>query len=247
MSTKLEGLGFAGSVKFILNEEGSGAKYYKNSVYYPDSRTSPKTNSGITIDPGVDLANCDDHVLTEVFDYYAEQKLLSDPLLSLLLTAVGKVKHGAIEWINNNERYFKNKFLVPDVIAENVFANYSGDDYWSQLVIKVNALLDIKQRHIEAAVHTALLSLAYNYGAERTARLVKYHIDNGNYVALAVDIKTIKHNSKALTERRQREGNLILSALEKQHAFEINFDDINPLPVTALPIEEQDTLRSKYV
>ena len=92
MTTKLEALGFKGSAAFILNEEGSGAKFYNSSVYYPDNRANPVSSSGITIDPGVDLGSGDKNMINEVFGFYKSQGFLSDVLLSLLKTSIGLKK-----------------------------------------------------------------------------------------------------------------------------------------------------------
>ena len=243
MSTKLEELGFKGSAAFTLNEEGSGAKYYRNSVYFPDSRAKPVTNSGVTIDPGIDLGSGDRKMIDEVMRFYYNSGFLSDIQYSLLKTAVSKKKERAAEWIENNERYFKNKFLIPDSLAEYVFANYSADDYWKFLTTNIPELLSMSFNHIKAAVHTSLLSLAYNYGMSRTANLAKARIQTGQYEELAHDIKSIKHNSKALRDRRQREGDLILDALKMKEKFAVVVDaNINAMPMGVVPIDIQETM-----
>jgi hypothetical protein len=247
MSTKLESLGFKGSAAFILNEEGSGAKYYKSSVYYPDSRTNPISSSGITIDPGVDLGNGDKNMIAQVLCFYRDNYFLNDILLSLLKTSIGLKKLDAAEWINNNERCFKNKVLVPDIAAQNIFSNYSGDDYWQYLILHIPELLSIPFDWIKKAVHTSLLDLAYNYGTGRTVYVAKARIQTGDYEALGNDIKAIRHKSKNLNERRDAEGNLILTACEKKESFVIELRDVNPVPLTTLPFEMQETFTMNFV
>ncbi len=245
MESKLERLGFKGNLAWVLNEEGSGAKFYHSSVYYPDSRTNPQTLSGITIDPGVDLGNGDRYMIDDVLREYFNQGLLTGGEYSLIKSAVGKKKLGAIDWINTNEKFFKNKFLVPNDIALKMMGNYSADGYWKYLTDQVPELNSIIVPFMAIAVHTALLSFAYNYGASRVVQLTRYYLQTRDYNKIALIIGSIKHRCNALTERRKREADLINQAIKKMNDFKIVVDEnINSMPLTTIPFNLKDEIYS---
>lgn len=247
MSKSLTDLGFAGDLLWVYNEEGSGAKFYKSSAYFPDSRTNPRSQSGITIDPGLDLGHADITVINRVLSFYETQGFLTSPQKSLLLSAVGKKKFEAINWISRHEASFKRKFLVPELVAIQVMNNFTAPPYWSPLTLAIPELLNIQSKHLKTAVHTSLLSHSYNRGAGRAVSLAKNYIINDDYSGLANAIKNVNHPMESLNKRRKKEGDLILDSLKLKEKFSPIIEDVNPLPVTAIPFPERDPLIIKEV
>ncbi len=245
---KLLKLGFKGDLRWVHNEEGSGAKFYGRSVYYPDSIVFPQTESGITIDPGFDLGNGSRKIANEVINFYRSQDLLTNIQVSYLNEAIGLKKLSAINWLKNYKSAFKNKFLVPDKTALDILDKYTAPHYWKPLSEYVPGLLKIRSEYIKSAVHTALLSMAYNRGWQKTAKLAKEFVEVNNWDGLAKKIHSIKHRTESLNERREREGNLILAALEFKQDFVIIVDEkINPRPCTTLPQDQIDTLIQQMI
>lgn len=237
----LSKMGFKGDLRWIYNEEGSGARYYKSSVYYPDSRKNPRTNSGVTIDPGLDLGNADIKLIEEVIGQYVSGGLLSLNLALKMRTAFGRKKQDAIDWINKYELLYKNIFLVPEITATYVLDKYSAPVYWKPLINAVPELLTLSEK-IAPAIHTALLSQAYNRGCQRVIKLSKNHIADGTFLHLALEIKELNKSSKSLNARRNREADLIVSALNQKENFVISFIDVNPLPLTSIPVEAKELI-----
>jgi hypothetical protein len=154
----LETMGFKGSLAWVHNEEGSGAKFYNSSCYFPDSRVKPQSNSGITIDPGLDLGQADDDLISEVIEFYLNKGLIDLTQSALLKKAKGLTKYDAIEWIRINEKYFKGKMLIPLDDSLYVMDKYTAPLYWKPLTESMPELLLISPNYKATAVHTALLS-----------------------------------------------------------------------------------------
>lgn len=233
--SKLQQAGYEGSIQWVYNEEGSGAKTYGCSVYFPDSLTNPKTQSGVTIDPGFDLGQPDLGTLNRILNIYILHDVLNKKLVDRLKSAVGNKGIYAALWFKENGRHFKHNFSVPQHIALNVLEDITAPEYWKPLVKAMPKLLRIKSPQIKKAVHTALLSMSYNRGWEKTILLTKEFIEVGNYDGLAKKISNVRHSLKSLTDRRKREASLIYAALEQQDDFEFTFEDVKPLPVTTIP------------
>ena len=230
----LNKIGFCGDLRWVHNEEGSGAKIYKSSVYFPDSITKPRTHSGITIDPGVDLGNSELKDVNEVIQHYYSEGLLTQEQISLLLKAFGKKRFEAIEWLKQYKSFFKNKFLVPELTAVYVMDKYSAPDYWLPLVSQLKGLLEIENAAVKKAVHTALLSHAYNSGVFKTIKLASVPVREKRWNELAEDIQQVVSATQALKDRRQREGLIIKSAIKLDTRFELQFADVKPRPVTTI-------------
>jgi hypothetical protein len=227
--------GFKGNIEWVHNEEGSGARFYKSSVYFPDDRKNPKSNSGVTIDPGVDLGNASRSLINDVLNYYRDIGSLDAYQFQLLFTAIGLKKHKAINWIIKHEPYFKKIFLVPPKVASIVMHKITADDYWMPLIKEMPELEFLNDHHAKA-VHTALLSLSYNRGPYFTADFAKTFIRQNLLGDLGNAIKKIPAAVDSLRLRREREGNLILSALKLDKRFEPQIDiTISPMPMTPIP------------
>lgn len=232
--SKLKKAGFTGSVKWVHNEEGSGAKIYHSSVYFPDSMTNPRTKSGVTIDPGVDMGNCDVALINSVLNQYYLHEVLSKKLLDKIKSAIGYKGIEAAIWLKNYGYLFKNDFLVPDFLAINVMENITAIEYWNPLVKAMPGLLKIKDQNIKNAIHTALLSFSYNRGWGKAILIAKEFIEKNNYAGLAKKISQVRHSLKSLTDRRKREAGLIYAAIELKDDFDYSFEDLKPLPVTSI-------------
>lgn len=237
-----EQLGFAGSLKWVYNEEGSGAKFYNSSVYFPDSLEKPETKSGVTIDPGLDIGNTTKKLSLEVINKYFNAGYLTGTQVNLLKSAIGLKTKEAIVWIRKYRDVFKHRFIVDEAASMEVMDKYTAPPFWNQLKFKIPGLLEIKNTEIKKAVHTALLSHAYNRGPVAAVKLAKPHAVSQDWEALAHAIKEVKHNSKSLNARREREGNLILAAVIFKKEFQFTFENINPFPCTAIPYDKKDLI-----
>jgi hypothetical protein len=221
MPTNMQTHGFLGSLAWVHAQEGSGAKYYGTSVYYPDDRKNPRTNSGVTIDPGLDLGNAAESLIQRVLEYYNSVGLLTVKQFQLLIQAVGLKKFDAIEWMRKHENEFMGakEFAVPEGKALKVLDDYTAAEYWDPLCRALPKLKKINVLYMAEAVHTALLSMAYNRGATKTAELARKHLDICNYGGLAYEIKFLKQSTQSLRDRRHREAELIIDAIELKKDF----------------------------
>ena len=239
MEDKLKNTGFVGDLEWIFNQEGSGTRYYHSSVYFPDSLEKPVTKSGITIDPGVDLGNCDRQTALAVLSYYQNEELLSSSLKSLLLTAIGKKGKSAAAWMTEHRKFFKNVFNVPIHMSLQVLQYYSAPGYWEPLAEAMPELLTISNLSVKRAVHTALLDMAYNRGCRKTIALARNAITRHDFNLMADEILTVKSCTDGLNRRRTDESMLIKAALAlgNRFTFIIN-SDLNPRPLTAIPMDD---------
>jgi hypothetical protein len=237
---KLKNTGFVGDLEWIFNQEGSGARFYKSSVYFPDNISNPTTNSGITIDPGVDIGNCDRATTLAVINFYQEEELLSASLKSLLLTAIGKKGRSAAAWMTEHRKFFKNIFIAPIHLSIQVLQYYTAPVYWKPLEEAMPDLLTISNPSIKKAVHTALLSMAYNRGCTKTIALARNWITRHDFGNLAESIEEVKSCSPALTDRRKDESLLIKAAMALGDRFTINIKDLNPRPLTTITTEDTE-------
>ena len=240
--SKLKKAGFAGSVKWIHNEEGSGAKIYHSSVYFPDSLTNPKTKSGVTIDPGVDMGNCDLALINSVLNQYYIYEVLSRKLFDKIKSAIGYKGIEAAIWIKNYGYLFKNNFMVPEPVALEIMENFTAPEYWNPLIKAMPAILKIKDSKLKAAVHTALLDMSYNRHWTKTILLAKEFVEKNDYAGLAKKISLVRHSLKSLTDRRKREAGLIYAAIEMQDDFDFTFEDLKPLPVTSIASDFKESV-----
>lgn len=247
MSNALQQYGFRGNLAWVHNEEGSGLKSYGTSVYYPDSRKQPRTKSGVTIDPGLDLGNAAPTLIKEVLNYYNEQGLLTVAQYKRLMLAVGFTKADAIEWMEENEWAFKPgkpggvRFAVRDKHALFVLENYTADDYWIPLVKAMPRLKAIKENYVAEAVHTALLSQSYNRGYYATIETCRKFVEIGDFGGMAFAIKGLKQSTESSRGRRRREAALIVDAMYEKEKFTFTFEDLKPepLPLITMPLVKQ--------
>jgi hypothetical protein len=247
MNNALIQYGFKGNLAWVHNEEGSGLKYYGTSVYYPDNRKQPKTKSGVTIDPGLDLGNAAGSLISEVLNYYNEQGLLTVAQFKRLVTAVGLQKQDAAEWMDENEWAFKPgtpggvRFAVREKHALHVLEDYTADDYWIPLVKAMPRLRAIKESYVAEAVHTALLSQSYNRGFYATIETCRRFADIGDWGGMAYAIRGLKQPTQSLLGRRKREAALIVDAMYQKEKFTFTFEDLKPepLPLITMPMVKQ--------
>lgn len=239
--------GFKGNIEWVHNEEGSGARFYKSSVYFPDDRKKPLSNSGVTIDPGVDLGNASRTLIDNVLNYYRDIAALSSQQHSVLQSAIGLKINKAAGWIEQYEDQFKKIFLIPPKVASIVMNKITAPPYWEPL-IKAMPELEFLNTNNACAVHTALLSLSYNHGPGFTVDFAKVFVRQNLIPELGRAIKVIPSKLKSLRERREREGNLILAAIKLDKKFELQIDrSINPLPLTVIPYHIQESILEKFI
>ena len=247
IQSNLENLGFAGHLLWVYNEEGSGAKFYKSSVYFSDDPKTPLIEGGVTIDPGLDLGHCAKKISLAVINEYFNAGYLTGTQVNLLKSAIGlKTKEAAV-WIRKYADAFKHRFLVEAAAAVKVMDAYTAPSFWNVLKFKIPGLLEIKNLKIKKAVHTALLSHAYNRGPMPAVNLAKQHVINQDWEALAHAIREVKHQSKSLNDRREREAALISGAVIFKEEFHITFTNINPLPASAIPHDKVDLVFNKLI
>ncbi len=239
--------GFRGNLAWVHNEEGSGAKFWNCSVYYPDDPYNIKTNSGVTVDPGVDLGHAPEYLIRNVFNYYNNAGHLGIRGMARLMNAVGKRREEAVQWMKSNIHMFEGIFKVDDKDAMYVMDMYTAPAYWLPLTKHMPRLAAIKEDYMASAVHTALLSMSYNRGAITTVNLAKSFVDVGDFGGLAFAIKMVKQATQSLRDRRKREANLIIDAIQFKENFEMTVKELNPMPLTAIPLMEREVLLMEYV
>ncbi|MHC1738700.1 MAG: hypothetical protein AB9882_11910 [Ignavibacteriaceae bacterium] len=120
--------------------------------------------------------------------------------------------------------------------------------YWKRLVSAVPKLVEVDKQYI-SGVHTAVLSLAYNWGPARTISLIAEPVNSHNYLALANEIEAIPCRIRSLFHRRRREASLIrLSAWKSSPAdFAEVAGKLIPFPLTVIPVAEREAVEASII
>ena len=188
--------GFRGDLHWIHEREG-----HVGRPYYPGGE------SGVTLDPGVDLGYFEKPILVGAYD-----KILSAEQMNYILSDVcgarGTVAVGLIG--KADPRLVGIRISREQALA--VFPHVA-EPYWYKLVLVFKGL---DKEDTPACVHTAVLSLGYNRGpANAGLRVLADPIKDKEWKAVGKAIGGMQqdHALKGIRDRRRLEGKLILDGL----------------------------------
>lgn len=181
---------FRGNLAWLHDREGHAGK-----AYWPGGV------SGVTLDPGFDLGQQEPD---ELIKHY--HSILSHHQLAACKQCLGLKGQDAKSFLNHSEVLLSirvTKAQALDVLP------YIAQPYW---VAIVKRFPNVKDTHCPGAVHTALLSLAFNRGPNNSA-LTCLHapIEQKNWHALATEIGSMQqnHSLEGIRKRRRMEASLI--------------------------------------
>ena len=183
---------FQGDPDWVHQQEG-----HWGSPYWPGG------NSGVTLDPGIDLGQAD-HALVE--------QLFASKLSPIQWEAVGHVfgiKGEAAKQALERDAVLKSIRVTPEQ-ADDIMP-YAARPYWKAIS---NRFSSLKTPTTPAAVQTVLLSLAYNRGAQNQALdLLEDPLATGNWTTVADIIGGMQqdHSLAGIRLRRRLEAALIRS------------------------------------
>lgn len=193
---------FTGDLNWVHAREGHAGK-----PYWPGGQ------SGVTLDPGVDLGYIDESVFYEMYEDMMSEGQIAD--VRRVLGIKGDKANRMLAQLQQLKKFRISRFQ-----AEHIFP-YVADDYWVAALDRWSGLLIAPP-----SVHTAVLSLVYNRGANnRHLDSINKYFENQDWEGLGNAIKRMQQNHKlpGIRKRRRQEGNYILDRYEE----EVKFPDLN--------------------
>jgi len=181
---------FRGSILWVHNQEGHNGK-----PYWPGS------DSGVTLDPGVDLGYAD---IDEILSAY--HSLLNQPMVEEIHRVKGLKKKTAKTALENLGALAG--FRISREEASHIFP-IVAKSYWDDICERYNTLRD---SDTPGAIQTALLSIAYNRGAKNSRlSVLNTSMDNRDWNEVGNVINSMQqtHKLKGIRERRQKEAQII--------------------------------------
>ena len=184
---------FRGDLNWIHEREGHAGK-----PYWPGGQ------SGVTLDPGVDLGYADDELVNRY------QPLVTPKQFTALKQVRGVRGDAAVRCLED-----------PIIIGIRVEMDTArrlfpllAEPYWVAIVARFPVLLDPA---CPDAVHTVLLSLAYNRGPKNpdlSVLTLPLNSHNWHWAAFAIGNMQQTHTVRGVRRRRQLEALYLLKALE---------------------------------
>jgi GH24 family phage-related lysozyme (muramidase) len=186
---------FRGYLGWIHQWEGHNGR-----PYWPGGR------SGITLDPGVDLGYAD---LDMVIPAY--QSLLTPPMIDDIHAVAGLKGQNAKKAMDNagTTMPYLEEFTITREQADERFP-VVAQSYWDAITDRFTTLRDIDT---PGAVQVALLSIAYNRGANNKGLdILKKSMYNMEWEVVAQKIAGMQqtHKLQGIRDRRKAEGQLII-------------------------------------
>lgn len=188
---------FRGSARWVHDREG-----HVGRPYWPGG------NSGVTLDPGVDLGYSDVFRWDDIERLYAD--ILTHDQFAALFRVRGRRGKSARIALENTPDVQAIRIGRDD--AARVF-EFAAEAYWRRIAARFPSLLDDQT---PPEVQTALLSLAYNRGPDNPdLRRLADPIERHDWPAVASIIAGMQqdHRLVATRERRCLEASLIRSGL----------------------------------
>ena len=133
---------FTGDLHWVHAREGHAGK-----PYWPGGQ------SGVTLDPGVDLGYIDESVFYEMYEDMMNEKQIAD--VEKILGVKGDQANRMLPGLRS-----LMKFRISRFQAKHIFP-YVADDYWVGALSRWPGLLIAPP-----CVHTVILSLVYNRGVD---------------------------------------------------------------------------------
>lgn len=182
--------GFRGDLAWIHDREG-----HVGRPYWPGGE------SGVTLDPGIDIGYCDPALVHSLFadSFSAEQ-------LAAVQGAHGVTQQDAESLLERDEILASCR--VSRERAQHLFP-YVASPYWEALTERFPTLTEATT---PPAVHTALLSLGYNRGPHnRHLGVLQGPLERRDWRALAATIAGMQqdHVLRGIRERRRLEASLV--------------------------------------
>lgn len=214
--TTLTDKGFRGNLHFLESMEGFSGKPY----------IIRGTQSGVTIDPGVDLGYVD----RELFEYAYRPLVVkgqwTEGQYKELTKAFGKKGEAAVDFFNSNK--IIHTIRIARKTAENIL-NITAVPYWVATTDRFPHLLD---SDVPPCIHTVALSLAYNRGSRnRDLSVLNDPIEKKDWLRYAQLVDDMQNGSK-LEGRRDEEADLIRK--KYRDYFRTELKPLKPLPLETL-------------
>jgi len=226
MSDELENLGFRGDAGWVHALEGHCGR-----PYWPGGQ------SGITLDPGVDLGYADESLVATAYDALLRPKEMQACLRAR--RAVGPKARPRLEeskWLQN--------IRISRREAERVFPNVARP-YWTAAKHRWPELVTGKS---PGAVHTVVLSLCYNRGPGNPAlRALGEPLRACDWAALADVVADMQgdHRLTGIRQRRDEEAAYLRRHARRQKmerlaeaARAIEAADPEPLPDPSIDVPD---------
>ena len=193
--------GFKGSLEWVHKQEDR--QWAPSKPYWPGGE------SGVTLRPGIDLGYCSKQVVRDAYLSGSGASILSQSDWNVLSPHIGKRGEEARRVVSQGGEidqvqisYQQGKKAFPHVAKK----------YWEGITSRFPSLLGSS---VPGAVHTALLSLAFNRGIwNADLASIKQEIKNRNWIQLGQEISEMqqKHELKGIRVRRRREGKKVTRA-----------------------------------
>jgi hypothetical protein len=195
----LEHAGFRGDAAWVHALEGHCGRPYW-----------PGGESGVTLDPGVDLGHADETLVVRCY-----HDVLVEREMQACLRAMGNTGHSARRRLQKNRRLQGIRITADE--ASLIFPKVALP-YWRAAVGRWPEL-----REAPPPVQTVVLSLSYNRGpANRDLAPIGEPIRATDYEALADVVEEMQDNHRlvGIQQRRDREAAYVRRAA-RQHKFEL--------------------------
>ena len=183
---------FNGDLDWVHQQEG-----HKGKPYWPAG------NSGVTLDPGVDLGHASENLIETLYS-----PILTVQQMKALKKVFGFKGHDARDAIKQSSIISAIRITAEQGIA---LMPYSAKPYWDGIVDRFPGL---KRKDTPASVQTVLLSLAYNRGIlNKHLQVLGIPIKTKDWPEVANKIGRMQQNHKAKGIRiRRRQESWVINA-----------------------------------
>lgn len=209
LSCPLAREGFRGSADWVHALEGHAGDLYGRSAYYPGGR-----HSGVTLDPGVDLAHARRSLVVSAYRPY-----LTPRQMRAVEQAMEFGFRGEQAALYLEESPALRSIRLTRAEASHIFPLVAAP-YWRRIAQRFPALL---REDVPSEAHTVMLSLAFNRGPHNAALdALAPHIAAGDYEAAADVIAAMQdeHELQGITDRRDREAEHLRDGIDEITAHE---------------------------
>lgn len=187
---------FHGDLDWVHAQEG-----HRGNPYWPGGQ------SGVTLDPGVDLGHANNALVESLF-----RPRLGDQQWEILMPVLGLKGESARDALSSSA--FIKKIKIDRTMAHDVMAHVAST-YWHKISDRFPV---IKEASTPASVQTVLLSLAYNRGPHNHyLDSLKEPLADHDWLLAAWKVGRMqqRHKLKGIRLRRRMEGRLIRTELEE--------------------------------
>jgi len=195
--TTLENEGFRGDAAWIHALEG-----HAGHPYWPGGE------SGVTLDPGVDLGYADESLVVRCYDgYFAPESMKA------LLRCKGLTGTKARRRVEDSSQL--KHIELSEHVAQAVFPKVAHP-YW---VAAKRRWPELVKPYVQPAVHTIVLSLCYNRGpGNRALRVIGEPLRAGDWAHLADVVADMQddHQLVGIRQRRDKEAEYVRRHARRQ-------------------------------